>query len=90
MQVNKNDFIGHLKTPLYELCEVSVRMPRRASLCIPIVSGHEVMRLLREQPMKRGIPECASYDKGQYSISVFPRTNRRYRFRVIGTQFIEQ
>lgn len=89
MQIKKDDFIGHLKTRLAELVEVTVRLPGNIGLSVCIVPGFDVNKMLNENPHKRGVPEFASIENGDL-ISVFPRTDKRYRLRVFGTQYIQQ
>lgn len=89
MTIKKNDFIGNLKTPIVELMGVSVLLPRgfRATVCL--MNGHGLHELLRNQPGQRGRPQFASIQNGRM-VSVFPRADKRYRLRVVGTQYVEQ
>ena len=88
MQINKNDFIGHLKTSIYEVCFVTVCLPRGVSMQLRQVNGCQLNEMLRND-QRFGRPECFSFENNRW-IHVFPRADKRYRLKVLGTQFIEQ
>lgn len=89
MTINKNDFIGHLKIPIVELMEVAVQLPKGMRMAIRIESEHWISEMLRKNPDERGAPKFAAIDNGRL-VTVFPRTDKRYRLRVVGTQYVEQ
>lgn len=89
MTIKKNDFIGNLKTPIVGVCEMAVRLPKGNLLAVPHMNSRIVDQALRDHPHRRGVPEMASVENGR-SIRVFPRADKRYRLRVVGTQYVEQ
>jgi hypothetical protein len=84
----KHEYVGKLKIPLYELLEASILIKRNLHV-LNQVHNHDLERLYREKP-KLGAPECISYDRHQYIIIVYPKTDKRYRLRVIGLQIVQQ
>lgn len=89
MTIKKNDFIGRLKVRITEMYEVYVLLPKGIRLRVRLDDGFRVHEMLRSHPTDRGVPQMASIENGAM-ISVFPCADKRYRLKVIGTQYIEQ
>jgi len=89
MQIKKNDFVAYLKTPLDELHSVTVKLRRNIEAAVLIVRNEDLDRAFARSPGKCGVPELAAITHGGI-LRVFPITDKRYRFRVSGTHFIEQ
>ena len=91
MTIKKNELIGKLKTSIVEMCSVYVILPKGYRMSVCQVNGQYLEAMLRDNPNERGMPRLAALDRDTgRSISVFPRADKRYRLRVVGTQFIEQ
>ena len=77
-----------LKIPLVEIWEVHFQAGQH-HFNLPLLPAHDLFKMLRSDA-KLGIPQCAAFSKSDMSLSLFPRPDRRYRVRVIGTQIVEQ
>jgi len=88
MRLSKGGHIGRLKTPLYQLFEVSVRV-KGIWMELQIVRPYDVEKMLRES-RAIGIPEYAAMDAGQYLFTVYPIPDRRYDCQVVGSVVLRQ
>ena len=87
MTIKKGDFGGKLKKPLFELLDVTLQYPTH-SVRLMLVSRRAIDDAINKSD-KCGVPMLAALE-GNSILCVYPPCDKRYRFRVVGTQVVEQ
>ena len=96
MRINKDETHKKLNLPILELSEVVIKFPKYGVLLTQI--RLEEIRELYKTSDNTGIyprilyktPWCVAFDRVNNQIWIYPKADKRYTLRVIGTQLIEQ
>jgi hypothetical protein len=90
MTIKKHDFIAKLKIPLHELWEARVYIGKGIYEILIQIPVYDLNRCYETTKLKFDRPIYIAHAKDTNTILVYPKTDKRYKIKVVGTQIVEQ
>ena len=90
MIIKKNSDTVKLKKSLTELLQVEVYIGKGNWLFVSIIPIYDLYKLHETNPIDPNLPKCIGLNVSNQTLVIYPKTDKRYKIRVIGTQLVTQ